>query len=234
MFEEVVAVYPSGAQIPEGLLRISVVFARPVGRRLFEGIALRLDDGAVIPDAFVQMELWSPDQRTLTLLLHPGRVKSGLIAHETLGRALRADTGVSLVLDGVPLHRWEVTGERWSLPSPATWTLGEVVVGTDQPLVITFGSPIDALSRDMIIVINAADEQPERVEGQASLVTGEREWRFTPDDVWRAGAHRVLVHPRLENPCGDELGEPFEHPVGEGLGAARRAASIHFTVAECG
>src|SRR5262249_33729143 len=84
----VVAVSPSGLAVPENLLRISIRFdAAPEGQVL-RRLSLASEDGRPLHEPFLDQELWSPDGRVLTVLLHPGRVKTGLIAHEQLGAIL--------------------------------------------------------------------------------------------------------------------------------------------------
>jgi len=220
-------VYPSGPEIPQTLLRIVIVFEAPVHAPLFARLRLRYDDGTAAMYALVQQELWSPDQRTLTLLLHPSRVKSGTVGHETLGRALRPGEGISLELDGRRRKRWHVVAEPWKAPSPERWVLQAVAACSAEPLCIDLVDPIDALSRDLIKVV--AGQQP--VPGRVSLARGERGWRFWPAEPWDAERdYRVYVHPRLENPCGDQVGEPLEHASGAGLGARRRSTVLPVAV----
>ncbi len=95
-----VAVQPSGPEVPANLLRISLVFAQPVGEYVLPRLELRQANGEVIDKPFLEQELWSPSGKILTVLLHPGRVKSGLIAHDTLGPVLHGDGLVVLTLDG--------------------------------------------------------------------------------------------------------------------------------------
>src|SRR5262245_30788542 len=74
----VVAVSPSGRAVPENLLRISIRFdAAPEGQVL-RRLSLATRDGRPLHEPFLDQELWSPDGRVLTVLLHPGRVQSGL------------------------------------------------------------------------------------------------------------------------------------------------------------
>src|SRR5215470_11519657 len=84
----VVMVQPSAREVPANLLRISIHFTAPVEGPVLSRIGLRRADGSVIAQPFLQQELWSPDGTTLTFLMHPGRVKSGLVAHEAMGPIL--------------------------------------------------------------------------------------------------------------------------------------------------
>ncbi|MGY2492669.1 hypothetical protein ACW4E8_39465, partial [Cupriavidus sp. CP313] len=55
-----VAVQPSGPEVPANLLRISLVFAQPVGEHVLPRLELRQANGNVIDKPFLEQELWSP------------------------------------------------------------------------------------------------------------------------------------------------------------------------------
>src|SRR5262249_13439245 len=95
----VALVQPSG---PEGLatrLRCAIHLAAQVEGRMLRRLALWRADGMQIQQPFLEQELWSPDGKVLTVLLHPGRVKSGLIAHDERGPILSLGEDVTLALD---------------------------------------------------------------------------------------------------------------------------------------
>ena len=86
-----IEIYPSASEFPSNLLRIYLYFPYPVrSPNILEHVSLRDSEGRVIDGVFLptRYDLWSPDRRRLTLLLDPGRVKTGLRAHKTRGRAL--------------------------------------------------------------------------------------------------------------------------------------------------
>jgi hypothetical protein len=76
----VVLVQPSGPEVPANLLRISIRFATQVEGPVLSRIILSHTDGRQIQEPFLEQELWSPDGTVLTVIMHPGRVKSGLQA----------------------------------------------------------------------------------------------------------------------------------------------------------
>jgi hypothetical protein len=51
--------------------------------------------------------------------------------------------------------------------------------------------------------------------------------RLIPSHPWRAGEHRLVVSERLEDVCGNRLGEALDHDVG--AGGPPRAGMINFT-----
>ena len=98
----VTEVYPTSDVLPENLLRFYVYFSRPMKREgALESIRLVDSKGEVVSGAFLEnnFSLWSPDGTRLTLLFDPGRVKTGLVAHERFGRALKAGSNYELVID---------------------------------------------------------------------------------------------------------------------------------------
>jgi len=222
----VVEVQPSAEEVPENLLRISLRFDAPVAEEVLSRLSLRHADDRAIDRPFLPQELWSPDGRILTILLHPGRVKTGLVARETLGPFLVAGEEVVLMMDGQPLRRWTVAPADTEGPVVARWHVSPAPSGTRQPLVVTLDGPIDGRDVDFIAVVGS-DEQ--RVEGQARLRDGERAWTFAPNRRWRPGSYRLIVRETLEDAAGNRLGGRFETSM-LGPQAAPRASALSFSV----
>ncbi|WP_445143535.1 hypothetical protein [Dyella sp. Tek66A03] len=207
---QVVLVQPSAATVPANLLRLSIVFAAPIEGPVLPRIALARADGGSLQEPFLQQELWSPDGRILTLLLNPGRVKTGLIAREQLGPIMRQGNDVMLMLDGHPIKRWHVDAEDANGPVASAWKLAPVRPASRQPLVVTLDGPIDGRDVDYLAVVNADDHL---VDGHATLRDGETTWTFTPDGAWEPGKYRIVVRGTLEDPAGNRLGGHFETPM---------------------
>ena len=204
-------VTPSGDAVPENLLRIELHLEHPLARPLAMSRVRLLDrDGQAIPGVFLDLPLPAADGRTVALLLHPGRVKSGVGANLALGRALHAGDVVTLVVDdpqvGRPLtHRWRVMAA--GAMQPARWRVRAPRAGTMGPLVLGLDATLDA-SGARLIALRGPDG--ERVDGHATLEDGERAWRFRPARAWRPGHYEVVVHPLLEDVAGDRACTPFE------------------------
>lgn len=206
--QAVVSVRPSGPSVPENLLRLSVVFAEPPTQPVISRLQLLRDDGTVVYSPFDPQQLWSPDGLTLTVLLQPGRVKTGLIAHNTLGRALVTGGHVRLMLEGREIASWNVTSSNLTPPNPNRWKIARPQAGTDAALSVVLDRPIDAMDRDLVAV---AGPDGRRVPGKATLSRGETHWYFVPSVPWGAGAYAVVVNAELEDSSGNRVGEPFEH-----------------------
>lgn len=206
----VVLVQPSAAEVPANLLRLSIVFAAPIDGPVLPRIALRRADGGSLHEPFLQQELWSPDGKILTLLLNPGRVKTGLVAREQWGPILRQGDEVILTLDGHPIKRWHVDPVDANGPVASAWKITAVRPASRQPLVVTLDGPIDGREADYLAVVTADDRL---MEGHARLRDGEATWTFTPDEAWKAGEYRIVVRGTLEDPSGNRLDGHFETPM---------------------
>lgn len=224
---DVPSVHPSGSTVPANLLRISLVFPHAPAGELLPRIALSHADGRPLDWPFLPQELWSPDGRILTLLLHPGRVKSDLVARRTLGPILDEGDDIVLSIDGRPLKRWHVGGADVRGPQVATWRLAPVAPASRDALVVTLDEAIDARAAGYVAV---ADPQGQRLAGTGHLGPGETTWIFVPAKPWRAGMYRLMVRGTVEDPSGNRPATSFESPGSAGVPATPADLSIPFHV----
>jgi hypothetical protein len=203
-------VQPSGPEVPANLLRFSIRFEAQVEGPMLRRLALLRGDGTQIQEPFLEQELWSPDGKLLTVLMHPGRVKSGLIAHDERGPILSQGEDVTLALDGHPIKQWRVGPANAVGPAVSGWKISAGRVGSRQPIVVTLNEPIDGRDADYLAI---ADERDRRVAGRARLTNGESTWTFTPSEPWRPGAYNLVVRGTLEDPVGNRLGSHFETSI---------------------
>lgn len=222
----IAAVYPSAARLPENTLRFYVHFSGQMTHGdIYRHVKLLRDDGTEVPRPFLEIdeELWSTDGLRVTLLFHPGRVKKELALREELGPILEAGRRYTLVIsrewkdaDGRPLtaevRKTFAAGPADDEPVTLdTWTLIPPRAGSDAPLIIRLAKPLDrALLDSMVWVTDAAGK---KVEGQVTVGGGERVVTFAPARPWRRGDYKLAVDTRLEDVCGNRVGEPFEVDV---------------------
>ncbi len=216
-------VHPGTSEIPENLLRFYVHFTAPMSRGdVLRWVRLEDSTGAPIEQAFLALEegLWDPHATRLTLLLDPGRIKSGLRPRAELGRALVRGSEVTIAIDerwpdasGRPLgggfrRAFRVVAADQATPDPAHWRLEPPRAGGREPLRIALGEPLDsALLQRMMWV---EDDAGRTLEGSIELGDDERSWSFTPRVPWSAGPHTVVIDRRLEDLAGNRVGRPFE------------------------
>lgn len=206
----VILVQPSGPQVPANLLRISIRFASQVEGPLLPKITLVRAGGRRIEEPFLEQELWSPNGNVLTIMMHPGRVKSGLKARAEMGPILSVGDDVSLAIDGHSIKRWRVGPTDEAGPVTSGWKVSAVRADSLQPLVVTLDGPIDGRDAGYLAI---ADAVGHRVAGRALLTVGESAWMFTPDAPWRTGAYKLVVRGTLEDPAGNRLGSRFETSI---------------------
>jgi hypothetical protein len=200
-------VQPSGPEVPANLLRISIRFATQIEGPVLQRISLLRADGGKIQDPFLQQELWSPDGKVLTFMMHPGRVKTGLIARAEMGPILSVGDNVSLALDGFPIKRWSVGRVDEVGPVTSAWRVSAVRAGSLQPLVVTLDGPLEGRDADYLAVVDGGGR---RVGGRALLTVGETTWLLIPKAPWRPGAYQLVARGTLEDPAGNRLGSRFE------------------------
>jgi hypothetical protein len=211
---QVPQVQPSADHVPANLLRISLSFAQPVDGNVLSRLALVRADGSAIEAPFLPQELWSPDGAILTLLLHPGRVKTGLQARAALGPILSAGETVTLTFDGRPLRTWQVDADDTEGPDVAAWRIAPVGAGSRQSLAVVLDAPVDGRAAGHIGI---ADASGRRVPGKAVLGSGEDRWIFTPGRPWRPGRYRLVVSATLEDAAGNRPHGRFETAPGAGV-----------------
>src|SRR5882672_8897528 len=124
----VVLVQPSGPEVPANLLRLSIRFAAQVEGPLLPSLSLLRADGRQVQEPFLEQELWSPNGKILTVMMHPGRVKTGLKAQDEKGPILCVGDEVALALDGVPIKRWRVGLADEIGPMASKWQMSAVRV----------------------------------------------------------------------------------------------------------
>ena len=196
-------VHPSTSEIPENLLRFYVHFTAPMSRGdVLRWVRLEDSAGASIEQAFLALdeELWDPHATRLTLLLDPGRIKSGLRPRAELGRALAQGHQVTIAIDGRwpdasgrPLgegfrRSFRVVAADQAPPDPAQWRLEPPRAGGRDPLRIALGEPLDHALLHRLVWVEDAAGQP--LEGSIALGDDERSWSFTPRRALERGSLR--------------------------------------------
>ena len=222
-------VYPTGDILPNNLLRLYVYFSAPMQRgQTLEKVTLRsVSTGEPVDGVFFQSryELWSDDGRRLTLLLDPGRVKTGLDANDGLGRALtegehyQLELGAALrgsngcQLTGGLVKDFTAGPADIEAPSLAAWQLNPPRENTRDVVRLSLNGPHDHVSLAHRLRVKTDADQP--VAGSIELAASETEWRFIPRSPWTAERYTIRIDPALEDVAGNRLTGLFDDPTGE-------------------
>jgi hypothetical protein len=223
----ITAVYPSANRLPENTLRFYIHFSGEVARGgIYRHLKLVRDDGVEVREPFLEVEeeLWSADGRRVTILFHPGRVKRELVPRQELGAILEEGRTYTLEIS----DKWEDTEGRPLVAGfakrftagppddqpvdPSLWTLVPPPPNWDEaPVIVRLAKPLDHAMLNRVVWVT--DANGETVPGTLSVGGGERVVSFTPKTPWRRGDYKLVVDTRLEDVCGNRVGEPFEVDV---------------------
>jgi hypothetical protein len=218
---------PAVDTLPENVLRLYVAFSAPMSLRGIEAHVHLLDgEGREVPQAFVEVPggLWDASRTRLTLILHPGRVKSGLQLGDALGRAVQAGSSFTLVIDGeardadgAPLvaaerRTWQVGAAEREPLDPSTWRLRAPANAGDRLWVETGALLDQELAR---AALGVETDDGENVPGTLEPSPDGRSFAFRPAAPWTPGAaYRLVIGPMLEDVAGNRLGAAFEEKPG--------------------
>jgi hypothetical protein len=222
----VTGIRPTAAEVPVNVLRFYVWFSAPMSEGCAaEQVRLARDDGSPIAGALLptEHELWDASRRRLTVLLDPARIKRGLTGHQQAGYPLRPGEPFRLIVgtgfldaQGLPLQtpaqrRYHVGGEERRHVDPASWVLTVPRAGTSEPLLVSFGRPLDhgLLAR----CLKVSGPAGQLVDGRARTGPGELSWQLAPRSAWASGAHQLAVDPIVEDLAGNSVSRVFDRDL---------------------
>jgi hypothetical protein len=218
-------VYPSRSRIPENQLKLYVHFSAPMSRgEAYQRVRILDQTGKPIPLVLLELaeELWDAENRRLTLLFDPGRIKTGLVPNVELGVPLEAGKSYTLVIDrdwadgeGKPLKEefrkaFSAGPADREAPDPAQWKITEPGAATRDPLTVEFPESLDHALLERLLEVTRGDS---RVAGAVQIDREETRWQFIPREPWQAGGYTLLVGAALEDLAGNGLDRPFEVDV---------------------
>lgn len=210
---------PATSQIPANTLKLYLDFSEPMEQGVFlKHLTLQRRNGEEVAGAFRETELWSPDGKRLTVMLHPGRQKTGVNLNVDEGPVLVAGERYSLVVSGqwrstqgVALGKegvfvLEPIAADHEQPDPARWQIHPPKAGTLDPLVVITNELFEPQ-----IFARALQVAQTPGKAEAKVIDLKRvEWRFTPEVPWKAGEHQITIDPELEDMAGNNLLKPME------------------------
>ena len=226
---EVVAIYPTAAELPVNLLRIYVHFSGPMSEG-WANQAIRVcreDTGAILEAVFLppDPELWDSDRQRLTMLLDPGRIKRGLVPNTELGYPLIEGVPIRIFVDrefrdaaGQPLkadagRNYHIGPALRSRIDPNRWQLSVPEPASSHPLVVDFGRPLDHALLQRCLRIRDSDGNP--LPGKGDSGVGQISWRYTPLSPWAADRYQLDINPSLEDVAGNSPGRVFDRDISE-------------------
>jgi hypothetical protein len=213
-----IRISPEARVLPANTLRFYIHFSRP-GEAHFYREQLRLinGEGQVVPDPFLVMsqDLWSYDGSRLTVLMEPGRIKRGMgedPSHEPAFVVGRTYSIVITALGQTARQTFRVSDPILEAIDETCWRVVSPNVGSLDSAIVHFDRVMDAaLCEDEIRIMTSSGEF---VQTRASLLPDGTTMEFIPKHPWSAEEHRLVVSDRLEDVCGNRLGEALDHDLG--------------------
>ncbi|OLQ74287.1 hypothetical protein BIT28_08900 [Photobacterium proteolyticum] len=219
------AVYPTADRLPENLLRFYVYFSKPMQREdILSSVYLEDKEGKRLQGVFLdnKFSLWSIDSSRLTLLFDPGRVKTGLVAHNAMGRALIPGEDYQLVInttavdtEGCQLEQeyrkpFKAVEADYEVPDVDKWIIHNPNMGSSEALAIELNGKMDHVS--LAYRIRVKDKKGQTVAGSIELSEHEKMWLFYPDIAWDKKQYQLFIDPILEDVAGNRLSGLFDQP----------------------
>jgi Bacterial Ig-like domain len=214
-------IFPSSNLVPENLLRFHIFFDEPgFSDQVLSAVSLIDDEGKEVQHAFLDLAqgLWDQTGTRLTLMLHPGRIKSGLVASRSMGAALERGRSYRLVLnlgmlvDGannaIQSHSFQISLPEKSVIDIESWRLNTPPEKTNDALRISVNRALDRQSLEHAFAVqNAAAED---VAFSTSTADNEHTVLLTPLKPWVAGEYTLVVNSELEDTAGNRPNQRFE------------------------
>lgn len=220
---KVLAIYPATDSIPVNILRFYIEFSKPMQEMdILKHIKLTNEEGKNITGVFFenQYELWNENRTEVTLIVDPGRVKLGLFANNTMGRAFDVGKKYTLTVDKDLMDfddqkleqnftkTFVAIGEDMLPPKTEQWKLSLPKAETDNILSINFNDKIDHISAQTLIKFFFNNTE---IKGKIELENQEQKLIFKPTKKWKKGNYQIIVNHRLEDIAANSLNQIFDH-----------------------
>ena len=220
---KVLAIYPTTDSIPVNILRFYIQFSKPMLEMdILKHIHLVNSQGQDMTGVFYenQYELWNENRTMVTIILDPGRVKTGLLAKNKMGRAFDEGIKYSLTVDNSLLDfndqklsksftkTFVAVKEDRLAPDTKNWDLTLPKKNTKEEIEIHFNDKLDHISATTLIKIYKGNKE---IKGDILLKNKEEAWLFQPLNEWEMGEYQILVNPRLEDIAANSLTQIFDH-----------------------
>ncbi|MDF1754527.1 MAG: hypothetical protein P1U89_17215 [Verrucomicrobiales bacterium] len=217
---KVIKIYPGTETVPANLLKFYIEFYQPIreGREIFEQIHIVDESGKAVHDPWRRQELWSNNNRRLTLWIHPGRIKQGVNLREELGPVLLPGKHYHLLIDeslqnpaglkmGTPFrHSFRTTDERRQRIDLAQW---KILPPSEKggSLTIQTNRAIDPFLAERYLRIQ---REGKLIETTVKADRSQTRFELYHTEGWASGNYTLQVGEFLEDLAGNTTRRVFD------------------------
>lgn len=214
-------ILPAEAGLPANALRLYLFFSESMARgQVRDKIHLYGPDNQRDEYAFLRLksELWDTNQKRLTLLFDPGRVKQDVGPNQVIGTPLipggnyriEVAAGMQSAAGGLSSKPFSIyfsttEAERRRI-DPDSWKIQFPRAKSMLPITIDFDRVIDTENAKRTIQIMGEDGR--RLSG--SVVTSATQWSFTPSIPWSLESYSMVIDHSFEDIAGNRINTAFD------------------------
>ena len=233
-------IFPRSNKIPKNILTFYVEFSQPMmeDESAFRYVNLYNEHNEIVPQVWLNKSRWITD-KILMLMIHPGRVKSGISYYENLGDVFDAGKRYYLeITDKIkPLQKnaivkplikeFEITEPTASCPKVLQNKFSIPRINSKEKLKIVFDRPMDfytILGGISIIPYNTDIS----IQGKITCGSDDTEWSFVPDTPWTEKKYTLILNKYVTDTSGNGLIKPFESTIIKKSYLKPNVKKIHF------
>lgn len=213
----VAAIYPLADSIPKNILFFHVRFTQAMqeDQRAWKKIHIYNDSGQLVPNTWRQRSFWLDSGRLLVLMIHPGRVKSGI---RYIGPVFDIGRKYTLIADSSLKDRY---GQSLKTSAQHTYSVGpdlkerlkivsattKVSSGSMEPVIIRLNNAADHAAA--VAGISIADQSGKEVA--FTLAQGkDNNINLYPAQSWTKGRYRIQIAGSFYDCTGNRMHRLFE------------------------
>lgn len=213
----VAAIYPLSDSIPKNILFFHVRFTQAMqeDQRAWKKIRIYDDSGQLVQNTWRQRSFWLDSGRLLVLMIHPGRVKSGI---RYIGPVFDIGRKYTVVADSSLKDRY---GQSLKAPAQHTYSVGQDL--KERLKIVSATTKVSSGSMEPVVIrLNNAADHAAAFAGITILDKAGKEVRYTlaqgndnnlnlhPAQPWTKGRYRIQVAGSFYDCTGNRLHRLFE------------------------
>lgn len=233
----VFAMYPVTDILPYNQLYFHIRFSKPMVQdpQAWRYVTITNDRGETIPNAWRQRSYWLDSGRLLVLMIHPGRVKSGI---HYLGPLFDSGKDYHITVQGIRAvdgsvlatytRSYHIAAPDRQCPSVYIDTTHLPHAGSIKSLTLHFSEQMDYASVwDGTRITDAHGHNlPCKIEPKP----GGSDYILTPQSPWQHSNYTLILKNAVYDLAGNRLDRLFEVTDGSGISATAKETRLSFTL----